>query len=89
MIHHEVLVGTLTLLADERVLFAFDESYIQNPRRPVLSKWFETEFGELKTVGGCTSFKEIDIQHFAKLASRAHASERLVLNTGKGYTLKC
>lgn len=46
---NETVVGTLTLLADDRVLFAFDESYIQNNRRPILSQWFKTVTDELKT----------------------------------------
>ncbi len=42
-------VGTLTLLPDDRTLFAFSESYIENPRRPALSQWFKTDLGELRT----------------------------------------
>lgn len=46
---NETFVGTLTLLADDRVLFAFDESYIQDSRRPILSQWFKTVTDELRT----------------------------------------
>lgn len=42
-------VGTLTLLADDRTLFAFAESYVANTERPTLSLWFKTPMGELKT----------------------------------------
>jgi serine/threonine-protein kinase HipA len=51
-------VGTLTLLPDDRTLFAFSERYINDPARPVLSLWFKTPLGELKTTekirGGAT-----------------------------------
>jgi serine/threonine-protein kinase HipA len=46
---NEVEVGTLTLLADDRSLFVFSESYIKDPQRPILSLWFKTPLGELKT----------------------------------------
>lgn len=42
-------VGTLTLLAGDKTLFAFSESYVANARRPTLSLWFKTPMGELKT----------------------------------------
>lgn len=42
-------VGTLTLLAGEKTLFAFSESYVANAKRPTLSLWFKTPMGELKT----------------------------------------
>lgn len=42
-------VGTLTLLAGDKTLFAFAESYVANVSRPTLSLWFKTPMGELKT----------------------------------------
>ncbi|HEY9792417.1 MAG TPA: HipA domain-containing protein [Candidatus Obscuribacterales bacterium] len=42
-------VGTLSLLAPERTLFAFAPSYVENTARPTLSLWFKTPLGELKT----------------------------------------
>ncbi len=41
-------VGTLTLLAGDKTLFAFAESYVENADRPTLSLWFKTPMGELK-----------------------------------------
>ncbi len=42
-------VGTLTLLAGDKTLFAFAPSYAENENRPTLSLWFKTPLGELKT----------------------------------------
>lgn len=41
-------VGTLTLLAGDKTLFAFAESYVENGDRPTLSLSFKTPMGELK-----------------------------------------
>lgn len=41
-------VGTLTLLAGDKTLFAFSESYVENADRPTLSLSFKTPMGELK-----------------------------------------
>ncbi len=40
-------IGTLTLLPGDRTLFAFNEAYVSNPARPVLSLSFKDPFGEL------------------------------------------
>ncbi len=45
---NDVEVGTLTLLPDDRTLFAFSESYINDAGRPTLSQWFKTPLGDLK-----------------------------------------
>ncbi len=42
-------VGTLTRVSGERILFAFNESYIGNAMRPVLSLGFKDRLGELLT----------------------------------------
>lgn len=42
-------VGTLTRVGDDRALFAFNESYIENSARPVMSLGFKDRFGELIT----------------------------------------
>ncbi len=41
------LVGTLTRLPDDTVVFAFDPSYAQDPQRPILSLSFKGEGGGL------------------------------------------
>ena len=42
-------VGTLTLVPGDRSLFAFNEDYIANEERPVLSLGFKDSFGQLIT----------------------------------------
>ncbi len=46
---HGSSVGTLTRVGDDRALFAFNRSYIENPARPVVSLGFKDRFGELIT----------------------------------------
>lgn len=43
------VIGTLTLLSLEQTVFAFNENYINNPKRPILSLSFKDQFGELNT----------------------------------------
>ena len=42
-------VGTLTRVGDDRTLFAFNDSYIRDAARPVISLGFKDRFGELIT----------------------------------------
>jgi len=42
-------IGTLTLIQDTRTLFAFNQAYIDNAQRPVLSLSFKDQFGQLLT----------------------------------------
>ncbi len=42
-------IGTLTRVAEDRSLFAFNEEYISDPERPTLGLFFKDEFGELRT----------------------------------------
>jgi serine/threonine-protein kinase HipA len=42
-------IGTITLVPPERALFAFNQSYIDNPARPTLSLSFKDSLGELIT----------------------------------------
>jgi len=42
-------IGTITYVGGERTLFAFSESYIENPHRPTLGLRFKDRFGELLT----------------------------------------
>lgn len=46
---HGTAVGTLTRLPGDRVLFAFNESYIENPQRATLSLSFKDTLGDLIT----------------------------------------
>lgn len=53
----QTLVGSITELPNDRNLFVFDESYADNPDRPVLSLSFYDAEGRLDGVPGefCTS----------------------------------
>ncbi len=42
-------IGSLTLLQGDRSIFAFNDAYIQNPKRPALSLSFKDQFGQLIT----------------------------------------
>jgi len=42
-------IATLTLVQGDRTLFAFNQSYIDNPNRPTLSLSFKDQFGNLLT----------------------------------------
>jgi serine/threonine-protein kinase HipA len=42
-------IGTLTRVAGDRTLFAFNEDYIDNPHRPTLSLGFKDRLGQLIT----------------------------------------
>ncbi|WP_177627827.1 type II toxin-antitoxin system HipA family toxin [Parasedimentitalea marina] len=42
-------IGTLTRVAGDRTLFAFNEEYINDPERPTLGLSFMDQFGELRT----------------------------------------
>jgi serine/threonine-protein kinase HipA len=42
-------IGTLTLLSGDRVIFAFNKEYIDDPRRPTLSLSFKDSQGDLIT----------------------------------------
>jgi serine/threonine-protein kinase HipA len=46
---HGERIGTLTLIQGSRTLFAFNQAYIDNPKRPVLSLSFKDQFGQLLT----------------------------------------
>lgn len=46
---HGAPIGTLTRVAGDRTLFAFDEAYVDDPARPVLGLGFKDSFGNLIT----------------------------------------
>lgn len=46
---NDIRAGVLTLLPDGRILFTFDEAYIVDPARPVLSQSYFSGGGELLT----------------------------------------
>ena len=42
----DMQVGTLTLVTGDRSFFAFEESYLNEPYRPILSQSFFTRSGD-------------------------------------------
>lgn len=46
---HGKLIGTITRIADDRTIFTFDQSYVDDPTRPTLSLSFRAQSGELIT----------------------------------------
>jgi len=78
-------VGTLTLLADDRTLFAFSRSYIENANRPTLSLWFKTPLGELKTAEKIRSAAALP-PFFSNLLPEGHLRDYLAkkLNVKSG-----
>ncbi|RJT27836.1 type II toxin-antitoxin system HipA family toxin [Mesorhizobium waimense] len=82
-------IGTLTLIAGDRTLFAFDKAYIDNPERPTLSLSFKDQFGQL-----LTEFRPINVRvppFFANLLPegplRAYLAERAGVNEKREFFL--
>lgn len=46
---YDKVIGTLTRLQGDRVLFAFTQDYVDDPNRPTLGLSFKDVFGELRT----------------------------------------
>jgi serine/threonine-protein kinase HipA len=46
---NDIFVGNILLLPDERTIFTFDESYVNDQNRPTLSLAFKTPLGGLRT----------------------------------------
>lgn len=44
---NEIKVGVLTQLRDGRIIFTFDESYLNDPKKPTLSQSYLDSYGEL------------------------------------------
>lgn len=82
-------IGTLTRVAGDRTLFAFNEAYIADKRRPVLSLGFKDQFGELITDFAPTQTKLIPF--FSNLLPEAHMrtylAERANVNPEREFFL--
>ncbi|NQV79360.1 MAG: HipA domain-containing protein [Alphaproteobacteria bacterium] len=82
-------IGTLTRVGGDRILFAFNDSYIADNNRPVLGLGFKDQFGEL-----ITGFKPTQtrvIPFFANLLPEGHMrtylAERAGVNPGREFFL--
>ncbi len=73
-------IGTLTHVGGERTLFAFNETYINNPDRPTLSLSFKDTFGQL-----LADFKPYRIKlmpFFSNLLPEGHLRQYLAGTAG-------
>jgi serine/threonine-protein kinase HipA len=73
-------IGTLTRVAGDRSLFAFNEDYINDPNRATLSLSFKDEFGELRT-----DFRPVQKQvmpFFSNLLPEGHLRKYLAEKAG-------
>ncbi len=68
-------IGTLTHVGDERTLFAFNETYIPDPARPMLSLSFKDVFGQLRTDFSPTRMKLLPF--FSNLLPEGHLRQYL------------
>ena len=82
-------IGTLTYVGHDRSLFSFTESYIENPKRPMLGLRFKDSFGAL-----ITTFKPTQtrlIPYFSNLLPEGHLrtylSERIGVNSEREFFL--
>jgi len=73
-------IGTLTYVGDDRTLFAFNEAYIEDEGRPVLSLGFKDRFGALITDFNATRMRLLPF--FSNLLPEGHMREYLARQAG-------
>jgi serine/threonine-protein kinase HipA len=82
-------IGTLTRVAGDRTLFAFDDSYIENEQRPVLGLGFKDSLGQLITE--FRPFQTRVMPYFANLLPEGHMrtylAERAAVNPNRDFFL--
>ena len=77
---HGRQVGTLTRLADDRVLFSFSNGYVEHVNRPTLSLSFKDQYGGLITQTQPSKTKVPTF--FSNLLPEGHLREYLALRAG-------
>ena len=77
---HGAPIGTLTRVAGDRTLFAFNEAYIDDPARPTLGLGFKDSFGELITAFKTTRTRLLPF--FAGLLPEGHLRAYLAERAG-------
>jgi len=77
---HGEPIATLTRLSGDRSVFAFNDSYVENKRRPVLSLHFKDELGELLTEFRATKTRVLP--YFANLLPEGHMRNYLAERAG-------
>ncbi|MGE0769888.1 MAG: type II toxin-antitoxin system HipA family toxin [Hyphomicrobiaceae bacterium] len=73
-------VGSLTRVAGDRTLFAFNESYVADPQRPILSLGFKDKHGGLLTDFQPTQTRLLPF--FSNLLPEGHLREYLASRAG-------
>ena len=73
-------IGTLTNLQNNRIFFAFNDSYINDSRRPTLGLGFKDEFGQLIT--DFRSYHTRIYPFFSNLLPEGHLRKYLAENAG-------
>lgn len=73
-------IGTLTYVGGERTLFAFNEAYIRDPSRPILSLSVKDTFGQLLTDFSPTRLKLMPF--FSNLLPEGHLRQYLADTAG-------
>lgn len=73
-------IGTLTRVPGDRILFAFDDTYIKNEERPTLSLHFKDAFGTLKTDFKLTQTRLLPL--FSNLLPEGHLRKYLAERAG-------
>ena len=73
-------VGTLTLLPGDRTLFAFDDEYLDDPQRPMLSLSFKDRFGGIVAEQAPTRVRVPPF--FSNLLPEGHLREYLAARAG-------
>jgi serine/threonine-protein kinase HipA len=86
---HDEPIGTLTRVGGDRALFAFNDSYIEDARRPMLGLGFKDSLGELFTDFRPTRTRVLP--YFANLLPeghmRAYLAERAGVNPNREFFL--
>lgn len=86
---YEQEIGTLTNLGGDRMLFAFTESYIENPNRPTLSLGFKDSFGGVVSDFAPTQTRALPF--FSNLLPEGHMrsylAERARVNPAREFPL--
>ncbi|MEQ8228198.1 MAG: HipA domain-containing protein [Rhodospirillales bacterium] len=82
-------IGTLTRVGGDRIIFAFNDDYTENPDRPILSLGFKDQLGELIT--GFRPTQTRLMPFFSNLLPEGHMrsylAERAGINTNREFFL--
>jgi len=75
------LIGTLTRIAGDRTIFAFNDEYVADENRSTLGLYFKDQYGELKTDFGHPRKTSV-MPFFSNLLPEGHMREYLAERAG-------